>query len=208
MPLLPAFRGLVLGLGVFGLAACDAELVTFTPETGAERELRESRERLERTQGEGSLAGAGAGAILGAVTGGVQGAFSGAQIGRLGGAAAGGYVRQLQTTYASEEQVLDAVVSDLRTTNARMDDSLRAMQAALREQQGAQVASSARTDRLRLEVDDTLAAAQQQEAFFASTRSLLISDGLGVQGSVDPELARLRDRVASMQTIANALAEG
>jgi hypothetical protein len=55
-------------------------------------------------------------------------------------------------------------------------------------------------------VDDTVTVARQQEAFFASTRSLLISDGLSTQASIDPELARLRDRVASMQSISDTLA--
>jgi uncharacterized protein YcfJ len=182
------------------------EFVVYTPETPAERELRVSRENLQRTVGEGGVAGAGLGAALGAATGGVQGAFAGAQIGRLGGAAAGGYVKQLQEEYASQEQVLDAVVADLRTTNARMDDSIAAMQSVLAERSASAEANTARDERLQVEVADTLTAAQQQEQFFASTRSLLISDGMNVGRSVDPELARLRDRVASMQRIANSLA--
>ncbi|PWR01187.1 hypothetical protein DKT77_18705 [Meridianimarinicoccus roseus] len=189
-----------------GLSGCGDELVTYTPETPAERELRESREALQRTVGEGGLAGAGAGALIGAAAGGVQGAFSGAQIGRLGGAAAGGYVKQLQERYASEEQVLDAVVADLRTTNARMDDSIRAMRAALAERQTGTAEAAVRDERLKAEVDDTLTVARQQEEFFASTRSLLISDGMGTGASIDPELARLRERVASMQSISNTLA--
>jgi uncharacterized membrane protein len=188
------------------VTAC-GEVVTYTPETPAERELRESRERLQRTVGEGGLAGAGLGALIGGAAGGVQGAFAGAEVGRFGGAAAGGYVRQLQEQYATQEQVLDAVTVDLRRTNARMDDSIRAMRAALDERQAASATQDAGlTERLQAEVDDTVTVARQQEAFFASTRSLLISDGLSTQASIDPELARLRDRVASMQSISDTLA--
>lgn len=187
------------------VTAC-GEVVTYTPETPAERELRESRERLQRTVGEGGLAGAGLGALIGGAAGGVQGAFAGAEVGRFGGAAAGGYVRQLQEQYATQEQVLEAVTVDLRRTNARMDDSIRAMRAALAERQAAAGPDAGLTERLRAEVDDTVTVARQQEAFFASTRSLLISDGISTQGSIDPELARLRDRVAGMQSIADALA--
>lgn len=189
------------------VSACGDELVTYTPESPAERELRESRENLQKTVGEGGLAGAGAGAVIGALAGGVQGAFSGAQVGRLGGAAAGGYVKQLQEQYSSQEQVLNAVMGDLRTTNARMDDSIKAMRSALLERADAAEPSQVRDERLKLEVDDTLEVARQQEEFFASTRSLLISDGMSTGNTIDPELARLRDRVSSMQTIANSLAE-
>jgi predicted nucleic acid-binding Zn-ribbon protein len=162
---------------------------------------------LQRTVGEGGLAGAGLGALIGGAAGGVQGAFAGAEVGRFGGAAAGGYVRQLQEQYATQEQVLDAVTADLRRTNARMDDSIRAMRAAVAERQAAAATQDAGlTERLRAEVDDTVATARQQEAFFATTRSLLISDGLGTQDSIDPELARLRDRVANMQAISDTLA--
>ena len=186
-------------------AAC-GEVVTYTPETAAEREIRESRERLQRTVGEGGLAGAGLGALVGGAAGGVQGAFAGAEVGRFGGAVAGGYVRQLQEEYATQEEVLNAVTEDLRRTNARLDDSIRAMRAALAERQAADGADAGLTDRLRAEVDDTVTVARQQEAFFSRTRSLLISDGARPEASIDPELARLRDRVAGMQSIADTLA--
>lgn len=194
----------IVFLSVAGCAG--DQLVVYTPETPAERELRESRENLQRTVGEGGLVGAGAGALVGGAVGGLQGAFSGAQVGRFGGAAAGGYVRQLQEEYASQEQVLNAVVADLKTTNARMDQSIKAMQAVLQERQNSVETSAARDERLEIEVTETLETAKQQEAFFVNTRSLLISDGMSTGTTIDPELSRLRSRVTSMQKIANTLA--
>lgn len=199
-------RALLCSLLALPVAGCvEDELVTYTPETPAERELRLSRERLQRTVGEGGLFGAGLGAAAGAAAGGVHGAFRGAQVGRLGGAAAGAYVRQLQERYATREAVLDRVVSDLRTKNAEMEASIAALRAAASERRAAGP-DIARDQRVAQEARATVAAAESQEEFFSRTRSILDAEGLQPGGSaVDPELARLRQRVSTMRGIAATL---
>jgi len=200
-------RTLLFALVATGLGGCVGdELVTYTPETPAERELRESRERLQRTVGEGGVFGAGVGAAAGAAAGGLQGAFRGAQVGRLGGAAAGAYVRQLQERYASREAILGQVVTDLRATNTRMEQSIAAMKAAQAERRAAGP-DATRDRRIAEEAVASVQAAEQQVQFFAQTRSILDEQGLSASGSaVDPELARLRQRVSTMRSIAAALA--
>lgn len=197
------------------LAACsDGPYLTWEPESAAEREMRESTERLQATVGEGSLFGAAAGAVLGGLAGGAEGAFQGAQLGRLGGAAAGGYVRQLQADFTSQEAVLDQVLQDIARTNAELEVAIASMRALVAERQAAIAAASgdsaaraiARGERNAGELERAVAVASQQAEFFGSARGLLISEGSpGAAATLDPQLALLAARIAAMREISAGL---
>lgn len=213
-----ARTSLLVGLVALGGCANDAGVLTWEPETEQERALRESRERLERTQGEGSLAGAGLGALIGAVTGGASGAVQGAQIGRLGGAAAGAYVRQIQTEFATREAVLDRVASDIAAANAELETSIAALRALVETRRsqigglrqagdGPQLTRQiARTGRNLEEANRTVETAAQTAEFFGAARNLLVTDGIAPAGALSPELAALQARVATLRSIAQELA--
>lgn len=202
-------RSFAVGVGVLAvLAGCEGEFLSYVEETDAERELRESREALQRTVGEGSLIGAAGGAVIGGLVAGGEGAFRGAQIGQLGGAGAGLYVRQLQEEFATQEQVLGQVITDLRATNARLERNITAMRTVLAEQQARAAADVTRDQRNATEAVASVQAAEAQASFFGSTRALLVQSGTPVAASpFDSELARLQSRIAAMRDIASDLAE-
>ncbi len=205
-------RTVFLGVAAAGLLSSCGEQAAFewTPETDAERKLRENREKLQRTVGEGGLVGAGGGALLGAALGGVGGAVRGAQIGRLGGAGAGLYVKQLQKQYADKEALSNKIITDLRVTNANLEASLRAMKSVIaeRRQRAAQSQIDATRDaRNNEEAVALVSAAQGQEEFFTSTRGLVIQEGINTTSSgIDGELARLRSRVKTLRAVSQELA--
>jgi hypothetical protein len=197
-------------------AGCsEGPFLTWEPETEAEREMRESVERLQSTVGEGAILGAAGGAALGALLGGAEGAFRGAEIGRLGGAAAGSYVRQLQSEFASEEAVLDQVIADLKATNARLEENIAAMRGLLAERRAALATARANADATRAsergrrnlgEMTKAVEEAERYDGFFGATRGLLIADGTNVAGSdFDPQVEELRNRIATMKEIASEL---
>ena len=180
-------------------------------ETKAERALRESRERLQKTVGEGGLVGAGGGVIIGAALGGLGGAVRGAQIGRLGGAAAGLYVKQIQKQFSDKDAQSNKIISDLRATNANLELALQAMNAVVdeRRQRAAQsLTDSTRDIRNSDEATTLVEAARSQQEFFTSTRGLVIQRGLDTQTSgIDSELARLRNRVQKLRAVSQDLSK-
>ena len=192
------------------LTACsDGPYLTWQPETPAERAMRESTERLQSTIGEGSLLGAAAGAVLGGLAGGAEGAFQGAELGRLGGAAAGGYVRQLQSQFASQEAVLNQVLADITRTNAELERAIANMRGLIAERRAALAADNsastiARANRNSVEMQSAVTAADQQAEFFGQARGLLLSEGAPA-AVLDPQLALLAERIAAMKDLSAAL---
>lgn len=192
------------------LSACsDGPYLTWQPETAAERAMRESTERLQSTIGEGSLFGAAAGAVLGGLAGGAEGAFQGAELGRLGGAAAGGYVRQLQSQFATQEAVLNQVLADIARTNAELEHAIANMRGLIAERRAALAADNsastiARANRNSVEIQAAITAASQQADFFGEARGLLLSEGASA-AVLDPQLALLAERIAAMREISSSL---
>ncbi|MGB7318865.1 MAG: hypothetical protein WBC85_12940 [Planktotalea sp.] len=205
-------RNVFLSVAATGFFSSCSEQAAFEwkPETDADRALRENREKLQRTVGEGGLVGAGGGALLGAALGGVGGAVRGAQIGRLGGAGAGLYVKQLQKQYADKEALSNKIITDLRVTNANLEASLRAINAVVteRRQRAAQSQVDATRDARNIqEAAALVSAAKGQEEFFTSTRGLVIQEGINTKPSgIDGELARLRSRVKTLRAVSQELA--
>ena len=187
------------------LAACEGDFMSWEPETPAEQSLRESREALERTVGEGALIGAAGGAAIGAALAGVGGGFQGARIGQLAGATAGNYVKALQAQYAQQEALIGAVTRDLNEANRRMEASIRAMRQSLAEKQARAAPDAVRDQRLAEEAQATLAVAERYNRLFGETRAILASEGAPV-ASLDDDLARLSNTVSTMRQVAGSLA--
>lgn len=200
-------RRVFMALGsAFVMASCDSgDVMTWEPETDSERELRESREALQRTVGEGALIGAAAGAVIGAAIDGTEGGFRGAQIGLLAGVTAGSYVKSLQQQYSEQERLLKEVITDLQRTNARMEDSLRSMRAALKEKQSRAQPDATRDARVSNEAAATLKVGENYGKLFSDTRSILSSQGYQTS-PMDRDLATLSKRISEMRSVAEALA--
>lgn len=194
------------------LASCsDQQPLEWKPESDAERKLRESRENLQRTVGEGGLVGAGGGALIGAAVGGVGGAFRGAQVGRISGSTAGLYVKQIQSQFAEKEAQANKILLDIRATNARLEQSIAAVRSVTAEkrQRAAQLASDQTRDaRTAEEAQILVSVATDREELFTATRALVIENGIDTQASgIDNELARLQSRVRQLAKVTKDLAE-
>lgn len=86
--------------------------------TQSEEQLREQGRKFDKTVWQGALIGAVAGTLIGAVAGGdAKDAVGGAIIGGSIGALAGMYVANKQKLYASAEDQLDSMISDVRASN-------------------------------------------------------------------------------------------
>ncbi|WP_294225860.1 hypothetical protein [uncultured Shimia sp.] len=188
------------------LASCDSgDVMSWEPETDSEKQLRESREALQRTVGEGALLGAAAGFAIGTAIDGSEGGFRGAQIGLLAGVTAGSYVKSKQQKFSEQERLLTEVISDLQRTNARMEDSLRAMRAALKEKQSRPQPDATRDARVSSEAAATLKVGENYNDLFSETRSILSSQGYQT-ASMDRDMATLSKRISEMRSVAEALA--
>lgn len=183
----------------------EGAIATWEPESPSERELRESREALQRTVGEGSLFGAAAGAAVGVAAGGIQGGFQGARVGQLAGATAGNYVKSLQIKYATQEQQLLALQQDIQKTNANMERSLKAMKASLEAQKSQVQVDQTRSVRVADEAEATVRTSERYRNLFLETRSILSTQGYRVS-ELDDDLSALSTRVEAMRVIAEDLA--
>ncbi len=217
-------------LALLMLAACAGSgVLTWEPETDAERALREQAEALQATVGEGSLAGAVIGAALGAATGNVGAAFQGARLGQFAGAGAGIYLKALQSDFANREAQLEQISADLQLSIDEVEAALASMRAVLETQQSriaqleqsvaANAATQAQLQREReraarnlAEMNKAIAGAEAREQVFAETRGIVVSAGdappaeVAAGEQVDGYLTLLADRIASMRDIAGTLA--
>lgn len=202
-----------------GLARCaDGPLLTWQPETDAERDMRLTTERLQRAAGEGAAFGTLGGTIIGALTGGLQGALSGAEVGRFAGAGAGTYISSLQEQYATREEVLGQVLSDIQASNAEIEASIATMQRLLVERRGVLRNARAQADATRRtqeeargernlgEMRKAVEAAEGQVEFFGAARTALAQSNPTATAAINPQLALMQDRIKAMKTIADTLA--
>ncbi len=200
---------LILASCTEGPVQTSAPNAAVVSETAAEKALRESNDRLQKTVVEGMVIGTTAGALFGALNDGRRGALRGAGIGLIGGSAAGIYVRNLQAKYASEERVLNQVLRDIARTNAELERSISAMRTLLAENKAA-IAKGTSGAKARgrtglAEMREAISHANQQSQFFGEARGLLISQGTN-GAAMDPQLARLSQRIATMKELSAGLA--
>ncbi|MEM9048498.1 MAG: hypothetical protein AAGC92_07230 [Pseudomonadota bacterium] len=204
-------------VGSLALAGCtQGAFLTWDPDSEAEMAMREKSERLQTTVSEGALSGFALGALIGGVLGGTEGAFQGAELGRLLGAGAGTYVSSLQEDFANREEVLDAVARDIAATNAALEATIADMRVVLEERRAALVEAranatsvarqQARTQRALREMNGAISAAEARAAFFGEARTLLRVEDTQPTPQVDPALAALAQRIATMREIAEAMA--
>ena len=212
-------KTLVAAILTLGLAGCaEGPLLTWQPETDAERDMRLATERLQRAAGEGAAFGTLGGSLIGALTGGLQGALSGAEIGRFAGAGAGTYISSLQEQYATREEVLDQVLSDLKAANAEIEASIATMQRLLVERQGVLRTARAQADATKRNQEETrgernlgemrkaVEAAEGQVEFFGAARTALAQSNPAANSAINPQLALMQERIKAMKNIANTLA--
>lgn len=208
-----------IALCTFGISVggcSNGTLLRWDPETQSEKELRQRDQALRRTINEGAVAGGVVGGTIGAVVGGPGGAFKGAEIGRFLGAGAGSYVRELQSEYGTQEAVLNAILKDIETTSAELDEIINSMQAVLAERQ--QSLSAARDQAGELEVQRqhgeralmdmraAVANAKELQSFFGDTRAILSEESPQGGATLSPRLGALAKRIRAMRAIADDLA--
>ncbi len=200
------FRPCLMAITLILFGCTQGNVATWKPETDSERELRESREALQRTVGEGALFGAALGATIGAATGGVGGGFQGAQVGQFAGASAGTYVKSIQASYSSKEQQLRAIERDIQKTNANLERNIRAMKASLAELEAQAPVDQTRKDRIAMEANAAVVVGQRYEDLFVNSRKFLRSQGYQVT-PLNSDIETLTNRVRAMRDIASDLAK-
>lgn len=109
------------------VSGCATTRPTSPTATQDQKRLEQLSEAYNETLAEGCLVGAGLGAGIGAAANSrdrALGALIGAGIGTIVGCAAGSYMGNLQNSYATEEDRLDAVVADLQRDNQALSNMI------------------------------------------------------------------------------------
>lgn len=109
------------------VSGCATTRPTSPTATQDQKRLEQLSDAYNETLAEGCLVGAGLGAGIGAAANSrdrALGALIGAGIGTIVGCAAGSYMGNLQNTYATEEDRLDAVVADLQRDNQALSNMI------------------------------------------------------------------------------------
>jgi hypothetical protein len=124
-----------------------------------EAAMRAQARKFDRTVWEGALIGTVAGAAIGVLAGGdAKDAVGGAVLGANLGVIAGAYVAQLQQRYADQEDQLNAMITDVKTSNRETEALISQVRAVIAE------------DRRRL------AAVQERVARGAATNADLLQE--------------------------------
>lgn len=102
-----------------------------TPE---ERRMREQSRAFQKTVWQGALIGAGAGALWGLLQGDdTRGVLTKAAIGGAAGGLAGLYVAEKQKEFANQEDQLDAMIADVRQSNAKTEELIASARQVIAE---------------------------------------------------------------------------
>jgi hypothetical protein len=106
--------------------------------TQDQNRLEQLSEAYNQTLAEGCIVGAGMGAGIGALANSNDrglGALIGAGVGTLVGCAAGGYMGNLQNSYATQEDRLNAVILDLKRDNQALANMIPVAQSIVADNQ-------------------------------------------------------------------------
>lgn len=181
-----------------------------TDASAAEQDLQQRTRAYQRTLVEATASGA----IIGGASGGPGGGVIwGAGVGLF----AGSYVSFLQQEYSDRESALEELQADLQLINADMEATIATMRSVVAQQQQrlAQIAADPNQAGLRAQeladsysnranMDRIIEGATEWQAQFQEARSLAQSPA--EQAQIDPQLARLSQRIAEMRQIASSLA--
>lgn len=214
-------RYLVLCLTVVTVIGCSTPSTSTRAGSGdPEKDLRIMSAALQRSILEGAAAGGvvGPGFFYRRSVKPANAAAGGAAV----GAAAGAYVGWVQATYASEEDRLEQIKSDLDRNSAEVQATINVMRdvLALQNSELAAIRAKARSgaadsQALATEVAEAQAnLGEMQKAISGASfreRELTASRGLvpasGGGSRIDPELESLSGQIAAMRDIAADLAE-
>lgn len=194
--------------------------------TPAQRQMRERSEAFNRTVWEGVAAGAVVGAIAGALIADddpLAGAAIGGVAGGVIGGLAGSYIAERQAEYADEEDLLDAMISDVRLKNTEAAELVQSMEVVLAEdrrqlallqqqRQADQITAEEYEGKLAIirsdqeQMTESHESAKEQLKTFQEARDIYKTENPGTStAKMDTELATLQSRIDSMGKIVDGL---
>lgn len=213
-------RGIVILASALVVAACDSQS-TQAPVTQArsgasqaERDLAKQAKAFQKTVAQGIAVGV----TVTFIGGGKSLKPSGVLlIGVPLGAAAGTYVAFLQKRYANKERRLEKARDDVETANKELEAAIATMRVVLAQQRSELAAirkTTGSNTALAREVTEAQGNLRNMELAidgaegwrreFSASRSVLQVEGQ--LAGIDPGIAALSQRIATMRTIANSLA--
>jgi len=213
-------RGVVILVSALVVAACNHQS-TQAPVTQrssgasqAERDLAKQAKAFQKTVLQGIAVGVTVSLFTGDDSPGFGNALS---IGVPLGAAAGTYVGYLQKRYTNKERRLEKARDDVESANRDLEAAIATMRAVLAQQRSELAAirkSTASNSALAREVTEAQGNLRNMERAidgaegwhreFSASRSVVKTEGQ--LAGIDPEIAALSQRIATMRTIANSLA--
>ena len=164
----PAQVGGCLTIAGMPISGCEENFGYQGQLSPEELAMRAQARKFDRTVWEGTLVGAVAGTAIGALAGGdTKGAFEGAMVGATVGAIAGAYVAGMQQRYANQEDQLNAMIADVKTSNRESEALIARVRAVIAEDRRQLAAVQARVARGEATKADLL---QQQGRVLANRR--------------------------------------
>ncbi len=212
-------KNIVLFVSALGMASCGTETAqapVSQPSTNAskaERDLAKQAKAFQKTVTQGIAVGVTVAFIGGGKTGNPGGLLL---IGVPFGAVAGTYVAFLQKKYANQERRLKKARSDVQTANKELEAAIATMRAVLAQQRrelteirktaGSNSALSRELTEARgnlRNMERAIKGAEGWQREFSDARSVIKVEGR--LAGIDPGIAALSKRIATMRSIANSL---
>lgn len=213
-------RGVAILASALVVAACNpqstqAPVAQVSPEASrAERDLAKQAKAFQKTVAQGVGVGV---AVTFALGGKSLKLGDGLLIGVPLGAAAGTYVAHLQKRYTNKERRLEKARGDVESANKELEAAIATMRVVLAQQRSELAAirkTTGNNTALAREVtqaqgnlrnmERAIDGAEGWRREFSASRSVLQVEGQ--LAGIDPGIAALSQRIATMRTIANSLA--
>ncbi len=216
-----------------GACETDKEAQRPLPQSQAQRDLRDSSERLseplEGTVTEATTLGGLLGGLSFSIGGGRKRVGTGIATGAFVGSLAGRYVAAKQAKYSGDVEVLEAITEDIRGKNRDAENAVEAMELVVAEDRARlaeirQAVSEGKADKDRLKqqiavakrdlktMKSTVTKAEDHAKTFSSARAIVLEDsedfGLRERPEmkvVDAEIETLRARIRSMRDLVDEL---